>query len=243
MIKAPEFEPPVGWLNDRLSGFFQEEIENRYATFVQNPELHHKLANIDDVFYGYCSKSTDPKNLVSASLIYRCHSAFRAASSLATAGHGVETMTAVRMLLEMIGYAAYIHENEELTKLWLNRHTDDQTRERMKREFTIRNVKGRLRKLDVKDADVFDILYERAIDFGAHPNPQGVLASLDIIDTRDGKKINTIYLHGGDLTMMHSIKTVATAGVCAIRIASKLYYEEFENFGLMPAIRTISIDL
>lgn len=232
-------EPPPHWGEDRLSAFLGSYFSNQLATFFNAKDYFYKLSNIDDVFFRLLDDWTDPPHIVPVALTFRAHAAFRAASGSAMAGQAVETMPLIRSILEFAGYAALIGDNHDLAEVWLNRHESETALHKMKESFTVGAVKRRLNLLDSDMGKVFVDLYERTIDFGAHPNPNGVLSSTDIIRNERGIQINQVYLHQYSLPLQQSIKTTAQAGVCCLWTASKIFPERFDALGLTSAIETV----
>jgi hypothetical protein len=89
-----------------------------------------------------------------------------------------------------------------------------------------------IEKANQHAAKVFDQLYERAIDFGGHPNERAITESMTVIDRSDRKSYESIYLHGDGLAMDHALRTTAQTGVCALEILQAVYPARFELLGV-----------
>ena len=85
-------------------------------------------------------------------------------------GQAAETYASLRLCLENGLYGLYPSQHPGSRETWLRRHDSDQAKQRVRSEFTIRNLFDSLRGLDTKEAAVAEQLYERCIDYGAHPN-------------------------------------------------------------------------
>ena len=59
--------------------------QNRFATFVNKKDWFDRLIGIDACFMTISDGWINPANIVSASLLFRCHASFRAACEHATA--------------------------------------------------------------------------------------------------------------------------------------------------------------
>src|SRR5260370_42555922 len=79
-----------------------------------------------------------------------------------------------RSCLENAGYAHLISTTPELSERWLNRDDDPGSKSR----FTNRAVREAISASDDELAVIYQDLYERTIDFGAHPNEKTVTANL-----------------------------------------------------------------
>ena len=122
--------------------------------------------------------------------------------------------------------------NSGLDEVWLRRHDDDSSLKKTKGEFKFSKVIQTLESEDKKNADVARYLYERTIDFGAHPNERAVTANLSIENVNGGKKLQQTYLAVGTLTQRHSMKTTAQVGLCSLYTFRLIFRERFDILGL-----------
>ncbi len=112
------------------------------------------------------------------------------------------------------------------------RHDDEAAMKAVKREFTVSNIRVTIGKANQHAAKVFDELYQRTIDFGAHPNERSITGSLAIIEQNDRKEFQQMYLHGDGLTLDHALKTTAQTGLCALEIFQEVFAARFELLGV-----------
>ena len=90
-------------------------------------------------------------------------------------------------------------------------------------------------------AAVFETLYQRTIDFGAHPNERSVTANLrsEKIDP-ESTRYSMIYLHGGDGQMLdHGLKTVAQVGFCSLLLFQTVWPGNFDALGVRARLETL----
>jgi hypothetical protein len=228
---APISVPP-GWGKDSLSEFFDAAQKNQFGTFVDKRDWSTRIANIDALFVTVSKKWVNPRDPLAALLFVRCHSAFRAASGLAFAGQLSEAYVMHRSCLEYAGYALHINRNPSLGHLWLNRHQDAQTIKKLKREFTIERVRRTITTCNRHAGERFDSLYQRAIDWGGHPNERAVTGSLQIEKQADRRLLNGILLHGDGPAKDLALKTTAQCGVCCFEIFQPVFNALFEILGV-----------
>ncbi len=152
------------------------------------------------------------------------------------AGQAVETMVVVRSCLENAAYSLHIHENPGHDLLWLNRNQTEAETKAMKAAFLNGRLRETIGKKDKRLLSVFDELYERAIDFGGHPNQRGISGSAKMVHEQDHIQFLQIYLHNDDISLDHALKTTAQTGICALRLAQFTMKEKFELLGVREGI-------
>ena len=224
--------PPPGWAADSLTDFLEDAYRNRFATFANKKDWSKRLIDLDGCFVRVKKDWLNPSNLITPHLLFRCHSAYRAACEHAMAGQVTDTFPQIRVCLEYAGYALHIHKNPDLDEMWLRRHDDEPAKKTVIGEFKVSNVRATIEKANRHAAKVFDELYERAIDFGGHPNERAITSSLKMTDLGDRTSFDSLYLHEDGLQLEHALKTTAQTGVCALEILRDAFPERFELLGI-----------
>ena len=224
--------PPPGWAADSLTEFIETAHRNRFATFHNKKDWSKRLVNLDSCFMQIAKDWLNPRHPLTPLFFLRCHSAYRAACEHAMAGQVTDTYPQIRTCLEYAGYALHIHKNPELAEMWLRRHDDETAKGAVRNEFKVSNVRATIEKANRRTGKVFDELYEQAIDFGGHPNERSITGSLKITDLGDRKLFESLYLHPNGLPLVHTLKTTAQTGVCALEILQAVFPERFELLGV-----------
>jgi len=242
MTKTKEF--PDKWQSDSLTKFIDVAIDNIVATFYRDKNECPVLIEIDNIFQSIATALDHPGNkLVESMLLYRTHSAFRASAMLAMSGMNPESFAQLRTCLENALYALHIHKNAGLDEIWLNRHIDEDSLKAVKNKFRISDTKKTLKDASTKHYEVASQLYERTIDFGAHPNEMATTSSL-IIEEKDGNiKLQQTYASGGNMQQRHVMKSAAQVGVCSLFILREIFKERFDILGLTAKLDVLSNDL
>lgn len=140
------------------------------------------------------------------------------------------------MLLGVAGYALHIAKNEPLAHVWLNRHDDDDSLAKAKTAFRVSEIRRTIDSANKKALEVFDLLYQQAIDMGGHANERAISGSLDIVDGEHGKEFRQQLIHGDGLAMEHALLSCARAGVCALEILQEAFPGRFELLGVRHRI-------
>lgn len=231
MTKTCDF--PDNWATDSLSKYIDVAIKNIGATFANDKNEYPLISEIDRIYLEIAQALNNPgERIIEAILLYRSHSSFRAAAMLAMSGMVPETFVQLRNCLENALYSLHIQKNEGYGEIWLNRHTDDDSLKAVKNHFKMVNVKKTLQETDANNYEVAQKLYDRTIDFGAHPNEMASTSSLAITEENGDIKLQQTYLTGGDMQQRHAMKTAAQVGVCTLYILRKIFKERFDILGL-----------
>ena len=230
---------PAGWGEDCLSEFVDLARHNLFATFDNKKPQYAKLQNIDDVYLQLLDDLTDPDDPLVAVLGLRSHAAYRGAVILAMMGLLVEASAVCRTMLESAGYALIVSCKPTLGEVFLNRSSSISGRNRVRREFSHSKVVATLNTLDHEKAKRYSKLYETLIDFGGHPNEQGVTGSLTIEESESLKRISSQYLHGDGIALDFSMKTIARTSVCALETLELAMEREFRERGASSALATL----
>jgi len=99
-------------------------------------------------------------------------------------------------------------ENKGLDELWLRRHDDSDSKKAMKKEFTPTNIRATIETKNQHIEGVFKDLYDRAIDFGAHPNERSVTTNLTKIDHEKSTEFESAYARGDGPQFDHGLLTL-----------------------------------
>ena len=221
--------------------------DNQWGTFAKK-ELAQTIIEIDDIFCRVIDEFqiNPPDDLGPPfQLFFRAHCSYRAAASCAFAGHLAEPHPLFRSMLEQAGYAILMNGNPGLQKVWRDRDESDAHRGKVVRAFAFGKMKNMIASLDSDRLmlrklcnlrDIFGTLYDRTIDFGAHPNELSVVGGMTIEKKGSEAIINFIYLHESDLVLEMTLKTLAQSGVCVLLIFREIFRDRFELLGVSPEL-------
>jgi hypothetical protein len=217
---------PDEWKRGDLFPFIEECWSNSVAVVARNNVVAARFTAID-VIFAEAQQNLKPashKQVVPALLLLRSFSAFRAAVmvglSLPTDGFPLQ-----RSCLEYAGYAKLIFDNPDAGELWLKREEDAA---KVRSTFTNRGVRESIAKDDEPLSKVYQELYERTIDFGAHPNEKGVLGSV-VRESVGTGNLQVSLLVGDSLELQHGLKTCAQVAICSLKIFNLIFTVQFSN--------------
>jgi hypothetical protein len=227
---------PPGWGKDELSKFLQETHQQQYATFHNKREATGRLIAIDELFVRASAGWLNPRSEIAAMLLLRCHAATRAASGEAMAGQAVESYRQCRGMMENAAYAVHIHRNPPLGTVWLNRHVDEAGMRASKSAFQQVQVLRSVKAANVHAAARFEELYQRAIDFGGHPNERSVTGNMQMVEKPDRREMVAIMLHGDDVAFNAALKSVAQCALVSLEMLQVVFNARFELLGINAAM-------
>jgi len=230
---------PPGWGDDQLSAFIDKALENVYATFHNLKPQYNLLKNIHLVFDSIVHNLDRSPDWFASFFLFRSHSAFLAGVRLALSGAIPESYMVLRGCLENAFYGFYVHGNQRRQETWLRRHDDHKSKAKMRGEFTIRNVLDFLKTRNDNLFKVSSELYDRTIDFGAHPNEKAFFSVMKQEKNRSKITFDSAYLIGNEPALQLVIKSSAQIGICSLLIFQIIYQKRFEILGLSDRINQL----
>jgi hypothetical protein len=222
---------PEVWQARPLFKFIEDCWNNSIAVAGNKNVVALRLANIDKIFEGFQSviRPENVSQLVPAFLFMRAFSAYRASvmvsMCLPTDGYALQ-----RSCLENAGYARLIADDSTLAESWLKRDDSEDSRKLIRRTFTQAAIRDSIAAKDTNLSEIYQALYERIIDFGAHPNEKAVTMSL-IKDSLQTKSIQFKLLPGDGIALDHSLRSAGQVGICALKVLGTVFSTQFDNEG------------
>ena len=235
----PLLEPPPGWGRDELTKFIDLAASNTYATFHNLKADYSKLSGIDATFYKLIHNLYNTKDWFASFFLMRAHSSFLSAVRLTLSGQIPEAYAGLRLTLENALYGFYLAKNPASRHTWLRRHDSEQAKQKVRNEFRIRTLLKTFQAEDAAEGSAVENLYERTIDYGAHPNERALSQSLGM--GRGGGKVRfqIIYLNGERSALREALRDAARIGACALAMFRAVYKERFDLLGLTATLHQL----
>lgn len=233
-LVAPK-EPPPHWASDSLTATLDMIRANEFASFVRKPERVVPLIEIDAILDRYSLLSVTKAQIVPKLLLLEGHAAFRFAAGLAMAGAHSGVYPLGRKVLECGAYALHVTASERYLDAWINRDDDEDARRACKTAFKFSKLQETLARVDADLLRVFDDLYNRTLDFGAHPNQAAIAFGIHNMhpSTND---IGFTHLSDKDMNLDHLMKTTAQIGYWLVLSAKAFEPAKIESCGF-PELR------
>ncbi|ASL42749.1 hypothetical protein bAD24_I04610 [Burkholderia sp. AD24] len=234
---------PDGWGKDELTAFF-DVVRTNHFSFAERRNGFARFQDIDAGFRKVINEALHhSKEWFTGFFVLRAHSAFLAACSCASAGQVVEAYALNRVVLEQALYGLFLSRHPEWRETWLNRHQDDASMKEVKRVFKISDMVRELRGLDENDAEVAERLYQRAIDFGAHPNERALMQGIEEQAAGTDVRFEVSYLFPDGDALEACRKTTTQTGVCALSMWRPLMRERYDILDITGLLDHLKKDI
>lgn len=230
--------PPPKWGIDEFTRFLDQARGNQFATFVRKP-IVRDLIKIDSCFQRVEKGWINPKPWFATAFMFRAHSAYRAVLGIAMAGQIFEVFPLLRSCLECAAYGLHIGKDKSRMEIWLRRHDNAQSHKQMRKEFAATRLRETISNQSQNLALLFNELYERTIDFGAHPNERALFSGMVKKNGADRVEFETVFLHGDGLQLEHALKTTGQVGLWALHVFQLIYPERFMLLGVKDSLEKI----
>jgi len=225
-------EPPPKWAADEITKYLDTARNNSFATFDNLRPEYQKLSEIDGVFRKLNENLQKSKDWFAGFFLLRSHSSYLTAVSLGMSGQVPEAYAILRLSLENALYGFYLSKNDASRETWLRRHDSEDNMKKVRSEFKVRTLINTLEAEDNAQVKVVKTLYDRTIDYGAHPNERALTQTLHITEGDDHIEIKSNYLTGDDPSLHLCLKTTAQIGVCVLDVFRLIFKERFDLLGL-----------
>lgn len=236
-------DQPANWGYDEISKFFDTARGNEFATFANIKGEIQRLIDIDALYRKVINGLNHSKDWFAGFFVLRAHSNYLAACRMCWSGQIPECYALLRSCLENALYGIYLTNNPNSRETWLRRHDSYKHKKKVRNEFKIRTMLDLAKKIDKKEGEVAEILYERTIDYGAHPNERALIQTLQINEKDKDVEFKGVYLEGDSDQLRLVLKTTAQVGVCTISLFRPLYKERFDILGVTDDIDDIKKEL
>jgi hypothetical protein len=231
---------PPGWGEDPLSNYLNVTRDNQLAAFVHHRNQYLALREVADIFQVLNENLNETTNWFGSIFSRRAQSAFFASVGLSLGGQVAELYASLRLCLEQSLYALHLTGDPERVRVFLNRHESKAARNAVKKEFSHSAVTRTLISKDEPLAKRVSELYERAIDFGAHPNEKSVSATTAIDNDGPRRRITVSYVMSGDSPAYQvGVLTTLQVGVAALGILAMVFPERFALLGLEERLSAV----
>jgi hypothetical protein len=101
-----------------------------------------------------------------------------------------------------------------------------------KAAFQISKVRSVIEQFDKRLAETFQENYERAIDFGGHPNPHATMSTITMDDVDQTGSFTVDALSVDPKVILHAMKSTAQAELTAAFIFQHIFPAKFELLGV-----------
>jgi hypothetical protein len=218
---------------------FDNARGNEFATYANIKGEIQRLIDIDALYRKVVDGLNHSKDWFAGFFVLRAHSNYLAACRMSWSGQIPECYALLRSCLENALYGIYLAKNPDSRETWLRRHDSDQHKRKVRNEFKIRTMLDFAKEIAKNEGEVAKILYERTIDYGAHPNERALMQTLQLNKRDKHVEFRVVYLEGDSVQLRLALKTTAQVGVCTISLFRPVYKERFDILGVTDVIEHI----
>lgn len=230
---------PASWGKDVLTDFLQTAEDNSIARFANRPEDFALLTEVDEIFRLIIDNLDNTPEWFEAFFLLRSHSAYLATVRLAASGQATESYATSRQCLEFALYGFYLFRHKNLQEVWLSRTESDAARDKVRWIFKSKDMFAQLNTDDPKHGKAAKELYERTIDFGAHPNEQALTTTMKVVHEDKKRIMQAVYMHSDDNQTQVALKTAAQVGVTSICIFRNVFKHRYDIIGVTDKLDAI----
>jgi hypothetical protein len=231
----------TNWGADNLTQFLDRVHLNQRANVATFSEPYRFIQRANNCLSIAGKNLVSPEPMMTGVLLQRCQYAYKTAAGMALAGQVVETFVMLRSCLEYAAYALAIFKDPSLQEVFMSRHVSVEGMNAQKDKFRISEVKKVIVGFDPKLAELFQVFYDRSIDFGGHPNPHATMSAVELGQEGSDGTILTLALSTEPKVLLHAMKSVAQVGLTTLFIFQHIFKAKFELLGInaeMNALRS-----
>jgi hypothetical protein len=218
--------------SDNLEEFFNIAASNRVANTARFAAEYDILRRINMCLTAPGKHMSNPKPFICGILFLRSQYAYKAAVGMSLSGQVTEAFQMMRSCLEYAAYALAIFDQPELEAVWMGRNVTPEGMKAQKSAFQISKVRAVIEKFDRRLAEIFHENYERAIDFGGHPNPHATMSTISMENVDMTGSFTVDALSVDPKVILHAMKSTAQVGLTAVYIFQHIFPTKFELPGV-----------
>jgi hypothetical protein len=219
-----------------LQHFLDTVHANQNANRINFAHWYQIIDLIDVCFVRAGKNLINPKPVITGNLLLRCQYAFKTAAGLALAGQMVEAFVMQRSVLEYAGYCLKIYDTPALEDVFLSRHVGTKEMKAQREAFQIGPVRNAIERYDAMLAGHFNLLYQRSVNFGAHPNPHAIIGITALDERGNETGVMVVAISNDSQIIKFVLKSTAQVGLTALCILQHVFREKFELLGIRQEI-------
>lgn len=235
-----EKTPLRGWGEDSLSKKLDICTGNAYHVFTAQPAIYNLFLKREEVFSNISENLHglgEDKQIQAGLFFQMTFGAFMGSLRLALGGQIAPAHMVARGILENALYGFYIYQDKERFKIWIDRHEGDEQKKLFIKTFKPALMINELAKVAEKFGGEVKELYDEAIDYGAHPNPNALLIDLTHIEGNDDFAYHWVTnLNENPMSFIRCCNIILKISAYSLKIFRSIFPERFKLLGLSNAV-------
>jgi hypothetical protein len=226
---------------DDLIAFLELVASNQKANVARFPGPYDIIRRVNICFSTAGQNLVNPQPPMAGILFLRCQYSYKTAAGLTLSGQVCEAFVMMRSCLEYAGYALIIFSDPRLEPVFASRHVDLVAFKSHRQAFNPEKIETVIEARDPELSRLFELFYQRTIDFGAHPNPDATFSAMEMSADNADNSFTALAMVTDPKVLLHAMKSVAQVGLTALLIFQHIFRAKFELLGLsaeMDALKT-----
>lgn len=230
------------FIRDELTKYISHGHHNTKATWKQHESLIQLLTSINDLFVKYSKvffKLSEEATIKSspAAFLASAYACYLASIRISSSGQITAAFVMFRACIENALFGYYIHKHPELGVIWVERHKNKKAEKLVRKNFYFSDIFKSLKSQDPKVGPGIEDMYDKSIDFGAHPNVHSI--ALNLRDTDDGQKIIFEIFNTDTCILKDCLLANARFGLGCLSVFRLIYTEELQNHGVLEELKSL----
>lgn len=143
----------------------------------------------------------------------------------------------MRSCLEYAGYALIIFSDSDAQLVFVRRHGGPDDLKSQKKQFNAEIMRQTSKEIDEELGNELTEVYARTIDYGGHPNPNGMFNSMTVV-SQDGMPIEiiTVAITNDPKISAFAVNNVIQVGLLSLRMFGIIFPQKFDSLGINTTI-------
>jgi hypothetical protein len=233
----------AAWGKDKLTQEIEKAFCNIGVSFLKLKPHFYLLKKANEIFIDAFEQiNTDTIEREIAGLLFgRAFGCFLGAVRLSSSGQMTETWILLRALIENCLYAFYIFASPERADIWVNRHKDEASNKKCKDTFKVGSIWAELKIRSKRTANEAKTLYDKTIDWGAHPNERSLFPN--IVPKPNGSGLSLRLVNADPAFIRTSVIYTIRTSLFTFRIFNLVFPEVFGQPNLDIKIQNLDRQL
>ena len=172
-----------------------------------------------------------------AAFLARSYGCYLASVRISSSGQFTESFVMFRACIENALYGYYINEHPKLKNIWIERHKSKDAEKLVRDNFRIGDIFNFLRTQEPKVGPLIKDMYDKSIDFGAHPNVHSIGCNLQYIE--DERKTVMNIFNNDDCFLKPCILANIRFGLGCLSVFRLIYPEQLRNRGVPEELKAL----
>lgn len=218
--------------NTTFRDFFDAVRSNEDASLGLPGDIR-SLEDIHNAFVRFTELLNNTPEYFCAIFVLNAHSAFLAAVRLCLGCQLPEAFPLLRVSIESALYAHFLWRHPEYKDVWLDRMDNEESRTRVRQIFLVSRLMEELQSSNDRVHNNLKLAYDFTIDYGAHPNVEGVYYSVrKSEDPRTGNiTIFRAILTNDRERVQNCISNIAFIGLSVLRTLQLIWQTRIQIMG------------